>query len=237
MGKPLKTLFTSNDRLLQDISHDLRSPLARLQIAIELGRQKTKGLADDDFERMESECSRLNLLISEILDYARLDQSTSTLIKKTTNMSSVITTLINNANYEFSKNTPRVIIQKLEACQLMLDERLIYRAIENILRNALQYTPEDHSVFISMEVDESKQLVKITIEDTGPGVPEEQLSNIFNPFYRVDTSRAKKTGGYGLGLAIAKQAIHLHGGSIQASNRKQGGLRVEMILGITYEQG
>ena len=235
MKKQIKTIFSSNERLLQDISLELRSPLARLQIAIELGRQKTQGLADDDFDRMASECSRLNLLISEILDYARLDQSTRILNKISTNLTNILTTLLNNANYEFSKNTPRVIIQKLEACQLMLDERLIYRAIENVLRNALQYTPKDHSVYVSLDLDDSQQQVKIIIEDTGPGVPEEQLSKIFNPFYRVDTSRAKKTGGYGLGLAIAKQAIHLHGGSIYASNCDHGGLIVEMILGITYE--
>lgn len=235
MAEQLETLIISKERLLQDISHELRSPLARLQIAIELGRQKTQALADDEFDRMEAECLRLNILISEILDYARLDQSTNTLNKKATNLPKIITTLVSNANYEFSSDTPRVIIKKLDACQLMLDERLIYRAIENVLRNALQYTPKDHSVYVSLDLDDSLQHVKIIIEDTGPGVPDEQLSKIFNPFYRVDTSRAKKTGGYGLGLAIAKQAIHLHGGSIHASNCVHGGLIVEMILGITYE--
>ncbi len=141
--------------------------------------------------------------------------------------------IIQDANYEFSGQSPRVILGRVEPFTLKLDERLIHRAIENILRNALRYSPNDKQVIISLYAGQQKKNINyiiIDIEDNGPGVPANQLNKIFNPFYRVDTAREKKTGGFGLGLAIAKQAIHLHHGKIQASNRKQGGLLVRILL-------
>ena len=230
MAEHLETLIHSKERLLQDISHELRSPLTRLQIAIELGRNKSNHLADKEFNRIESECFKLNTLIGEILDYARLDVSTSKLNKSRISLPSVLDSIINDANYEFYEKKPRVIIGSIQPCRLMLDKRLIHRAIENILRNALRYSPKGQVVIVSLYKDPSKHCVIIDIEDNGPGVPSSQLIKIFNPFYRVDTARAKKTGGYGLGLAIAKQAIQLHGGEIHATNRQQGGLLVRITL-------
>ncbi len=230
MAEQLEMLVHSKERLLQDISHELRSPLARLHVAIELGRKKCTKIAHVEFDRMESECLRLNDLISEILDFARLDKSTNTLNKTLINFTTLLNNLIKDANYEFSETTPRVILGKIEPIQLMLDERLIHRAIENILRNALRYSPKAHTVLISLYLVARHREVFIDIEDNGPGVPEDQLQKIFNPFYRVDTAREKKTGGYGLGLAIAQQAIQLHGGDIRAMNRQQGGLLVRITL-------
>ncbi len=230
MAEQLETLIKSKQRLLQDISHELRSPLTRLQIAIELGRKKSNGLANSEFDRIESECLRLNTLLGEALDFARLDQSTNTLNQSLVFLPTLLEGIINDANYEFYNGSPRVIIRQMQASQLMLDERLIHRAIENILRNALRYSPSNHEVVVSLYENTSEHTVLIDIEDTGPGIPEDQLIKIFNPFYRVDTAREKKTGGYGLGLAIAKQAIQLHGGEIHAINRQQGGLLVRIIL-------
>ena len=228
MAEQLETLINSKQRLLQDISHELRSPLARLQIAIELGRNKANHLASSEFNRMEAECLRLNTLIGEVLHFARLDKSTTTLNKILVDLPSLLKDIINDANYEFSTIVPRVLIGKLESCTLLSDERLIHRAIENVLRNALRYSPSDQTVTISLY--QKKQQVCIDIEDNGPGVPNDQLTAIFNPFYRVDTAREKKTGGYGLGLTIAKQAVKLHHGNIKATNRKQGGLLVRITL-------
>ncbi len=230
MAEQLEALINSKQRLLQDISHELRSPLARLHIAIELGRKKSNHLADSEFNRMEMECLRLNALIGEALEFARLDKSTNSLSKVMVNMPTLLESVINDANYEFSKSTPRAIVGKMEPCQLVLDERLIHRAIENILRNALRYSPSDKIVLISLYKVLPKHSIYIDIEDNGPGVPDGQLTKIFNPFYRVDTAREKKTGGYGLGLAIAKQAIKLHDGDIQAMNRNNGGLLVRIVL-------
>ncbi len=232
MAEHLETLIHSKERLLQDISHELRSPLTRLQIAIELGRNKSNHLADKEFNRIESECFKLNTLIGEILEYARLDVSTSKLNKARISLPSLIDGIINDANYEFYEKKPRVIIGNTQPCRLMLDKRLIHRAIENIIRNALRYSPKGQVVMVSLYKIKSKNRVFIDIEDNGPGVPNAQLIKIFNPFYRVDTARTKKTGGYGLGLAIAKQAIQLHSGEIHASNREQGGLLVRITLPI-----
>ena len=137
---------------------------------------------------------------------------------------------MDDANFEFGNVMPRVVIGNIEPCQLMSDKRLIHRAIENILRNALRYSSPDQKVVMSLYLNQSEQTIYIDIEDNGPGVPDDQLLAIFNPFYRVDTAREKKTGGYGLGLAIAEQAIKLHDGQILATNRAHGGLLVRIIL-------
>ncbi|STY29410.1 Sensor histidine kinase [Legionella wadsworthii] len=230
MAEQLETLVSSKERLLQDISHELRSPLARLQIAIELGRNKTQHLADVEFNRMELECSRLNALISEVLDFARLEKSTTDLYLIDTDLAVLLRNIIKDANYEFGEDTPRVKAGILEPCHLLVDERLIHRAIENIVRNALHYSPATEQVIVSIKFNETKDSIYIDITDKGPGVPPDQLERIFNPFYRVDTSRTKKTGGYGLGLAIASRAIQLHHGQIMASNNPEGGLLVRVIL-------
>lgn len=233
MAEQLETLISSKERLLQDISHELRSPLARLQIAIELGRNKTLHLADTEFHRMELECSRLSALITEILEFARLEKSTTDLNLNEIDLSALLFNVIKDANYEVGEETPRVKAGVIESCCLLIDERLIHRAIENVVRNALHYSPASEQVIVSLTYDETKEHVYIDICDKGPGVPEDQLERIFNPFYRVDTSRAKKTGGYGLGLAIAFRAIQLHHGEITALNNPGGGLLVRIILHST----
>lgn len=230
MAEQLETLVNAKERLLQDISHELRSPLARLQMAIEIGRKKTKNVAQQEFDRMEVECSRLNTLIGEILEFARLEKSTNVLNKSEVDLSHLLKRIIADANYEIVSEQPRVIGNHLAPCLLIAEERLIHRAVENILRNAIRYTPEEEKVYVSLLCDKENGLVHIDIKDRGPGVPEDQLNKIFNPFYRVDTSREKKTGGYGLGLAIAEQAVHLHQGTLEAKNRKNGGLFVRVSL-------
>lgn len=234
MAEQLEDLVNSKERLLQDISHELRSPLARLNIAIELGRNKTKHLADTEFNRMEMECARLNALIGEILEFARLEKSTTDVYLTDVNLPDLLNDIIEDANFEFDQQ--RVSADILEPCHLSIDARLIHRAIENILRNALHYSPSDKKVFVSLKYSEIKKHVFIEIRDNGPGVPEDQLEKIFNPFYRVDTSREKKTGGYGLGLAIAARAVQLHHGEIMASNNKEGGLLVRIALPVTHEE-
>ncbi|WP_133127376.1 two-component system sensor histidine kinase CpxA [Legionella nagasakiensis] len=230
MAEQLETLVKSKERLLQDISHELRSPLARLNLAIELGRKKTNHLADDEFNRMELECCRLNTLIGEILEYARLEKSTNSVKRSAVHLHELLDQIIQDANYEFPGEHPRVIKQHIDPCTLAVDKRFIHRAIENILRNALRHSSPQDPVLVSLKINPQEKSVYIDIKDHGPGVPESQLTNIFYPFYRVDTSREKKTGGFGLGLAIAQQAIKLHQGEIQAKNRKEGGLLVRISL-------
>jgi two-component system, OmpR family, sensor histidine kinase CpxA len=230
MASQLESLINSKERLLQDISHELRSPLARLQIAIELGRKKATQASEIEFSRMEIECLRLNTLIKEILEYARLEKSATELNKTLINLPTLLNRIIDDANFELGSLKPGIILHNSLDCDLYLDERLIHRALENIIRNALSYSLPNAKVGIIVHLVESSKEIHIDIEDNGPGVPEEQLNKIFNPFYRVDTSREKKTGGYGLGLSIAQQAIKLHKGAILAKNLPGGGLLVRIIL-------
>lgn len=232
MAEQLEELMNSKERLLQDISHELRSPLARLQIAIELGRKKAGDLAETQFSRMEVECLRLNTLIGEILEFARLDKSITQLHRTVVNLPEMLAQIIDDANFELRDTQPGVFLHEKQNCQLYLDDRLIHRAIENIIRNALRYSAPNPKIDVSISYNNDHSQIWIDIADNGPGVPEEQLEKIFNPFYRVDTSREKKTGGYGLGLSIAQQAIKLHNGNISAINRKEGGLLVRISLPV-----
>lgn len=236
MAEQLEQLVGAKERLLQDISHELRSPLARLNIAIELARNKTNHAADKEFSRMELESKRLNALIGEILEFARLDKSTTEIDLKPTNLTALLYEVIQDANYEFGQGSERIVMQCQVPYQLYCDQRLIHRALENIVRNALHYSPEDQQVYIALKSSDDNKHLHIDIRDNGPGVPEEQLEQIFDAFYRVDTSRTKKTGGYGLGLAIASRALLLHQGNISAHNRKKGGLRIHVSLPVDLGQ-
>lgn len=236
MAEQLEGIVNSKERLLQDISHELRSPLARLQIAIELGRKKAKDIANIEFCRMEVECMRLNTLIGEILQFARLDKSVDSMDLSYVDMAKILTKISEDANFEYGEASPRVKLNIHQSCELAVDERLIHRAIENIIRNALRYSPIDEPVEVDLSVNTVNNTVIIDISDNGPGVPDNQLNMIFNPFYRVDTSREKKTGGYGLGLSIAQKAIGLHHGHIVAINRPAGGLQVIIELPVDTNQ-
>ncbi len=194
--------------------------LPGLQIALEIARNKVLGKAKLEFDRMETECLRLNLLIDEILEFARLDKSAQDLTLTEVNLQELLQLIIDDANYEFSGQTPRIVLQVKAQSEIIMyiDQRLLHRAIENILRNALRYSPENTIITVNMSIA-SDNLLHIDIDDQGPGIPEDELNKIFDPFYRVDTSREKKTGGYGLGLSIALKAVQLHNGTIQASNQ------------------
>ncbi len=230
MAEQLESIINAKERLLGDISHELRSPLARLNIAIELGRNKTKDLAEAEFNRMETEVERLNSLIGEILSFARMNRTSISMSLDHHDIADILNHVIDDACFEFDANRRRIQHQKFSPCPAKIDRRLIHHAVENILRNALKYTPEDQSVEIMLECIPEEKKAIISILDNGPGVPDDQLEKIFTPFYRVDTSREKKTGGYGLGLAIANRAVALHMGSVIAQNRPEGGLKIDIIL-------
>lgn len=230
MAEQIESMIRSKERLLQDLSHELRSPLARLQIALELGRQKTERQAEAEFQRMERECARLGILIDEILSFARLHKPFLPLNKTILRLSDLLRAIIDDASYEFSLEEHALSLKTEVDPWLTLDPQLMHRALENIIRNAIRYAWPCPFVNISLRLDSQKKYIHLLIEDNGPGVPEEALEKIFHPFYRVDPSREKQTGGYGLGLAIAYQAIVLHEGQIKASNRKEGGLVILIIL-------
>jgi two-component system sensor histidine kinase CpxA len=230
MAEKLQAMVVAKERLLQDISHELRSPLARLQVAIELAKNTLPAShkANAEFNRMTLEIERLNGLIEEILSLAKLRSAIHQREIQPTNLTSLIQQITHDANYELANQPLKVIFRRTTPLITKVDRSLIHRAIENIIRNAIHYSYQ-HGL-IQIQLRQFEKHIYISIFDNGPGIPKEELDKIFSPFYRVDTSREKKTGGYGLGLAIAKQSIRLHNGKIIAFNRRKGGLGIIIIL-------
>ncbi|MEN6623300.1 MAG: ATP-binding protein, partial [Smithella sp.] len=232
MAERIESLLTSQRTLLRDISHELRSPLARINIALELCRNRTDGEAIRYLERIEQEAEALNELIEQILTLNRVEYGIGNCKKEVFNLNNLIKRISDDVDFEAGSTNRSVKIIPSEKYIIKGNENLIRRAVENVLRNAVIYTAPGTSVEISLEkiLLNSSSKVLIIVRDYGPGVPEKETANIFQPFYRINQDRDRKTGGTGIGLAIADAAIRLHGGSIRAVNVPGGGLSVEILL-------
>jgi len=219
MAERLETLVISERRLLQDISHELRSPLTRLKFAIRLARTATH--PQRALDRVERETNRITSLVSEIVEMTRMEGDPQARKLDTVNLAEVVRETIDDC---------RVEAQLFRGCSIQVegeltgqalgDRELLRRAFENILRNAIRYSPERATIDVTLH--QTIQVAAITVRDYGPGVPAEALSQIFEPFFRVDGARDTETGGIGLGLSIAKRAVHLHRGTIAAQNASPG---------------
>lgn len=238
MAEKLERNLTAQQRLLGDISHELRSPMTRLQMALGLAQQTplTTTELTKYLQRCELEVERLNNMIGDTLSLSRLENSIQPLNLDKINIYSLMTLLIEDA--QFLANDKSVIIKysDLGSLQIMADSQLLSGALSNILTNAVKYSPENGQIFVQISTNNSaistmsKQNLTIAISDEGSGVPENSISQLFEPFYRVVEARDRQTGGTGLGLAIAKQAILAHQGSILAMNNEKNGLTVIITL-------
>ena len=231
MAARLEDLVNAQNRLLNDVSHELRSPLARLNVALGLARQRTGPEAQGALERIEREAERLNELIGRLLEIARLE-SGEEVQKSAVNLAEMLHEICKDADFEAQSRNCRVKCVIADACIVMGHAGLLHSAIENVVRNATRYTREGTEVEIRLEkaqdANGAEAVVRVT--DSGPGVPEEDLHKLFRPFYRLDDARNRQTGGVGLGLAITERTVRLHGGRVKAANRPQGGLIVEIRL-------
>jgi two-component system OmpR family sensor kinase len=214
-------------QLLRDISHELRSPLARMRVALGLARQPPADLSRQ-LDRLEREIERLDSLISQVLKLARLHGTDAPFARETFDLGEVIEEVVRDANFEGAVKNCKVRLQGAAAAAVNGNRELVRSAIENVLRNAVRYSPQDAPVDVSIARAESG--VVILIRDQGPGVPGRDLERIFEPFYRVAESRDRDTGGEGIGLAITAQVMKAHGGSARAANGQQGGLEVRLNL-------
>ena len=232
MADRLETSVKAQARLLNDISHELRSPLARLNVALGLSRQRSGPEAQSALERIELEANRLNELIGRLLTIARLESGDQAMKKVSIRLQELIREIAQDADFEAQSRKCRVDVTEVDDCMVIGDPSLLRSAIENVVRNAIQYTREGTDVQIGLECRQGTYGTEavIKISDSGPGVPAEALDKLFRPFYRIDDARGRQTGGVGLGLAIAERAVRLHGGTIQASNRSEGGLMIEIRL-------
>jgi two-component system, OmpR family, sensor histidine kinase CpxA len=232
MAERLEDLIDSQKRLLRDISHELRSPLTRLNVALGLARQKSGPETTAALDRIEKESERLNGLIGQMLTLGRLEQSREVEDVALLSLDEIVEEIVSDANFEVHSKNSGVQLLCSSVLNIKGHAETIRSAIENAVRNALRYTPEGTQVEVSLLRDGSATgpTAVIQIRDHGPGVPETELSKIFLPFYRVSESRDRRSGGTGLGLAIAWHAAKLHGGSIVAKNADTGGLMLEIRL-------
>lgn len=232
MAERMESLINAQSRLLNDISHELRSPLARLNVALGLARQRTGPEAVATLDRIESEANRLNELIGRLLTLARLEGGDGSSDKVRVRLDELLRDVVDDARFEAQGRNCRVVGPLIEPCEVSGNPTLLRSAIENVVRNALRYTGEGTEVEVRLEcgdaVDARNAIIRVM--DSGPGVPEEALDKMFRPFYRIADARERQTGGVGLGLSITERAVRLHGGSVKAMNRPGGGLVVEIHL-------
>lgn len=229
MASQISTLVDAQRNLLHDVSHELRSPLARLQAAIGLARQQPEKIALT-LERIERESQRLSDLVGELLTLSRLEAGVADAQEEAIDIGELLAEVIEDARFEAKVKGVRVAFDDPGEIIICGRAELLQRALENVVRNAVQYTPADRTVKVNTHIERDEHRLYLVVLDEGPGVPEAQLSAIFIPFFRGD--QRHQTAGVGLGLAIARRAVEAHGGHIVARNRPDGGLSVEMNLPI-----
>ncbi len=232
MAERIELLINSQRRLLSDISHELRSPLARLNVALELARKRAGSEADASLDRIEREAGRMNELISQLLGLARLDSEVESRQEESIPLADLVQEVAADADYEATSQNRRVSVMESEDCIVTGSPELLRSAIENIVRNGLHYTAIDTRVEVRLSCsrihDQGDAVV--VVRDHGPGVPDDALKELFRPFYRVEEARDRLSGGSGLGLAIAERIIRLHGGTVTATNASEKGLQVEIRI-------
>ncbi len=237
MAERLENLVNAQSRLLTDISHELRSPLARLNVALELARQRSGAEARSALDRIDRETNRLNQLIQRLLTIARLEAGDESIEKVPVHLEQIVHEIAKDAAFEAQSRGCQVEATVVDDCVVIGSPSLLHSAIENVVRNAIRYTQEGTGVEVRLEqgvgTAGARPEAVVRVTDSGPGVPEEALDKLFRPFYRIDDARGRQTGGVGLGLAITDRAVRLHGGTIRVSNRPQGGLMVEIRLPLS----
>src|SRR5215469_15131129 len=240
MAERIETLLKAQSRLLNDISHELRSPLARLNVALGLARQRAGVESVDMLDRIELEASRLNELIGRILTLARLEDGEQLVPQTPVALGELVENVTEDAEFEAQARHCHVRTMIPEGEWIVRgNASLLHSAIENVVRNAIRYTHEGSSVEVELTSEErsGKREAVLRVSDAGPGVPADALGKLFEPFYRLDDARGRQTGGVGLGLAITERAVRFHGGRVAAFNRQPSGLIVEMRLPLITGPG
>ena len=227
MAGRIQTLLTAERRLLLDISHELRSPLARLNVAVELARSGETGATQLD--RIQREADRLNALIGELLEMTRLEGDPAQRKKERVHLDQLIGALVDACSIEAQARGCSLDLTAPQPVALDGDSELLRRAIENVMRNAIHYAPPQSKIEVALENGAGR--ARVRVRDYGPGVPEEALPHLFDAFYRVESDRNRSSGGVGLGLSIASRAVALHQGTLRASNAAPG-LLVEIELPV-----
>jgi two-component system sensor histidine kinase CpxA len=228
MTDRIQALLQKQHELLGDISHELRSPLTRLSVCLELVRRGET----DAVERMQADLGRLDTLIGEVLTLTRLHTQGDRRTRAIVNLRSILESVVEDARFEGKEAEKSVLIAHADTCWLHGDPTLLRSCLDNVVRNAIRYTRPhtDVSIALKLTCDRGSRSAHIVVADHGHGVPSEALPRLFEPFYRVSESRDRASGGSGLGLSIAQRIVLLHGGCIAARHSEGGGLEVEICL-------
>lgn len=227
MAAQLQQLEEARQRLLHDVSHELRSPLTRMQVAIGLLRQNP-AKAETMLERIDREAERLNAMVEELLTLARLEVGSDAIARERVDLIELLAAIVEDAAFEAESCGRAVHLASEGQFISMVSGEVLCRAFENIIRNAVKFTAEGTAVEVRAAPSADGSRLGVSVEDRGPGVPVAMLDRIFDPFVRVETGHS--ASGFGLGLAIARRAIESHGGQIQAEIAPHGGLRVSITL-------
>jgi two-component system sensor histidine kinase CpxA len=236
MAGRIESLMSSQNRLLRDISHELRSPLTRLNVALELARKSSSKEIAGPLDRIEHESGRINELIGQLLTLTSLESGAERFKKKSVDLTQLVRAIAEDANFEAASRNISVKTTLEEGLLVHGSEELLRQAVENVIRNALRYTTENTEVDIILKHQQinSADYAILSVHDRGPGVPESALSSLFQPFYRVADARDRQSGGTGIGLAITDRAIRLHGGKVQVVNATDGGLIIRIDLPVQH---
>ncbi len=230
MTEQVENLLESQKRLLRDISHELRSPLARLTIALELARQRAHDPVFPALDRIGLETERLNDLIGQLLTLTKLESGTGRK-EETMDLSQIIRKIATDAGFEAQSRNITVQLDSPESLSYSGYPEMLHSAIENVVRNSVRYTHDNTRILISLEQEKNEgSWINIHVRDQGHGVPDSDLPHLFKAFYRVADARDRQSGGMGLGLAIAERSINLHNGSITAQNDTEHGFVVTIRL-------
>jgi signal transduction histidine kinase len=231
MAGHIERLLANERRLLEDISHELRAPLSRLTFAVLLAR--TAPDSKIALDRVERDVNRITALVSEIVEMTRLEGDPTYFKMETVKIQEVIEETVSDSQLEAGFQGCAIQLVGQLSCEVSGDRELLRRAIENVLRNAIRYSPERSKVDVTLGYTEG--VATISIRDYGPGVPQHSLTEIFEPFFRVEEARETGLGGIGLGLSIAKRAVQLHHGTIVAENAFPG-LQVHIKIPFIVSQ-
>ncbi len=225
MADRIETLLTAERRLLQDVSHELRTPLSRLGFAVELAR--TSPDREASLARIRKEVDRLSALVGQLLQVTRAEGDPGSRELEEISLDGLLAEVAEDAAWEAEIRHVRITCRVTEPVSVLGDGELLRRALENVVRNAIRYAPDNSTVEVTLDRDHGHAFIRV--RDQGPGVAEQHLKEIFKPFFREDVSRTGSTGGVGLGLAIVSRAVNLHHGAVRAQNT-QPGLMVEIEL-------
>jgi two-component system sensor histidine kinase CpxA len=230
MAEHIQALVTAKETLLRDVSHEVRSPLARIRMALALAERRAGEASQPDLARIEREAERLDALVGQVMTLTRLRTANGPR-RDIVRLDTLLAGVVDDARFEYPD--ARVELTTSGEISLRGDADGLKSAVENVVRNALIYG--DRSQPIEVQLSTAGGVARIQVLDRGPGVPEAELARIFEPFYRTDKSRDHRQDGQGIGLAITARVTELHGGKVEATNRAEGGLAITLELPLGRE--